>query len=87
MFLAEIEAYVNKLDSLKAVQDFIAWDTNRRLTVGASSVPDPLPPRLPIVQRVVVVPPVYEDGSDVEDDHTLPHEATFRPLSCDEVTH
>jgi hypothetical protein len=82
-FLAVIEAYVNKLYTLKTAADYLAWDQARRMQMGQPVV-EPLPPRLAIIQRVVVVPPQHEEGDEVEDPD-LPSDAALRPLSCAEV--
>ncbi|KAK7091011.1 uncharacterized protein [Littorina saxatilis] len=83
VFLAEIERFVNQLHDLKTAGEYIAWDTKRRMSMTTYTI-EPMAPRLTLVQRVLVVPPIHEEGDDVEDP-TLPPEASVRPLSCDEM--
>ena len=84
MFLAEIERYVNQLYDVKTTSEFLVWEKSRKMSMTNPPV-ESLPPRLTLVQRVVVVPPQHEEGDDI-DDPALPAEAAFRPLSFAEVS-
>ncbi|KAL8583231.1 hypothetical protein ACOMHN_013786 [Nucella lapillus] len=84
-FTAEIEHYINKIYDLRTLTDFLVYD-NARKSPHMPLPPEPLPPRLAFVQRVVVVPPHHEEADDV-DDAALPTEAAFRPLERPEISH
>ena len=81
-FLAELERFVNLLDTLKMTADYMEFDRIRKLE-NLNQPPEPLPPRLALVHRVMVVPPVHDE--DEQDDHPLSGDAAFRPLDREEV--